>query len=352
VNPRDIARGVGVLVVAAAVVLAGAYGAGLALSSPTDTAPAPDAPAYDTSELVAEPVDDSGSVTAPSAGEAKTVVVDVSHGNAVGENSLQPLVDALVAAGHDVRFFAGSTGNTGFGSQSVSAFNTTLDDADALVAASPATAYSAEDVARVREFADAGGRVLLAADPPSTASTSTTVSVPGLTGGSSASASGQPANLAAEFGVSFGSGYLYDMSENANNFQRVYASGDGGLADGVDRAVFHAATPLTTDDAATPVLTAEVSNSATRDAGTYVVAARNGNVLAVGDTDFLTPDAASAADTDAFASNVAAYLVTGEKTESTGQPGSGGGSNGGSGSGAGNSSATGGSAGQLVAIDA
>ena len=55
-------------------------------------------------------------------------------------------------------------------------------------------------------------------------------------------------------------------------------------------------------DAATPVLTAEVSNSATRDAGTYVVAARVGGVLAVGDTDFLTQDAASAADTDAFAS--------------------------------------------------
>ncbi|MFC3478699.1 GldG family protein [Halobacterium litoreum] len=333
-NASDLARGVGALVVAAAVVLAGAYGAGLALSSPTNAAPAPDAPAYDTSELVADPVDDSGSVTAPSADESKTVVVDTSHGNAIGENSLQPLVDALVAAGHDVRFFSGSSGSTGFGSQSGPTFNSTLDDADALVVASPASAYSAGDVTRVREFADAGGRVLLAADPPSTASTSTTVSVPGLTTGSSASASGQPANLAAEFGVAFGSGYLYDMSENANNFQRVYASGDGRLADGVDRAVFQAATPLTTGDAATPVLTAEVSNSATRDAGTYVVAARNGGVLAVGDTDFLTPDAASAADTDAFASNVAAFLVTGEKTSAGGAGGS-----------TGNSSTVGGSAG-------
>ena len=128
------------------------------------------------------------------------------------------------------------------------------------------------------------------------------------------SASGQPTNLAASFGVSFGDGYLYDMAENANNFQSVYAGGDSGVGDGVGDAILTDATPVTTGGDASPVLTASgVSLSSTRDEGSYTVAARNGNVIAVGDTDFLTSGAATEGDNDVLASNVAAFLVEGDK---------------------------------------
>jgi hypothetical protein len=333
---RDLAQPVGALVVVAAVVIAAAYAGGAVLSSPTERAPTPDGPAYAPGDLVAEPVDDSGTVTAPAGTESKTVVVDVSHGNGVGENEIQPLVDALVAAGHEVRLYGGSS-STGFQSSPGSAFNETLRGADALVVASPGSAYSDNEVAGVAAFADAGGRVLLAADPPTTASTSTTVSVPGLSTGTTASAAGQPANLASEFGVSFGSSYLYDMAENANNFRRVYAAGSGDIGDGVDRAIVDAGTPLTTSGDAEPVLTAtDVSLSATRKSGEYAVAARNGNVLAVGDTDFMTADGATAGDNEAFLSNVAAFLVSGDK-----EPGAPEGSNGGAGAGPGTGPGTG-----------
>ncbi|MCD2202261.1 DUF4350 domain-containing protein [Halobacterium sp. KA-6] len=309
---REVARAVGVVAVVAAVVLAAAFAGGLVLGSPAQS-DAPAAPAYDTNELVAEPIEDGGSVTPPAGDESKTVVVDVSHGNDVSEDALQPLVDALVAADHEVRVYGGGS-SSGFNSQPGAAFNETLRGADALVVASPATTYSSNEVAGVEAFADAGGRVLLAAEPPPTTSTTSTVSIPGLTSSGSVSAAGQPANLAAAFGVSFGNGYLYDMAENANNFQSVYASGDGGVADGVESAILTDATPVTTGGDASPVLTAsDVSLSSTRDEASYSVAARNGNVLAVGDTDFLTSSAATEGDNDVLLSNVAAFLVTGDK---------------------------------------
>jgi len=310
---RDLARSVGVVAVAAAVVVAAAFAGGVLLDSDTQST-APDAPAYDTDALQTDPVETDGSVSAPAGEESKTVVVDVSHGNGVSENGLQPFVDALVAAGHEVRLFGGGSSSS-LTSDPAAAFNETLRDADALVAASPATAYSPGEVDGVEAFADAGGRVLLAAEPPTTTSSTSTVSIPGLSTETSVSAGGQPTNLASTFGVTFGDGYLYDMAENANSFQAVYASGaDGTLADGVADAVMYDATPVTVGGDATAVLTAEdASLSATRAEGSYAVAARNGNVFAVGDTDFLTSGAATAGDNDALASSVAAFLVSGDK---------------------------------------
>lgn len=310
---RNLARSLGVVAVVAVVVAAAAFAGGLVMDSPTQST-APDAPAYDTDALLTDEVEHDGSVSAPAGEESKTVVVDVSHGNAVSENDLQPFVDALVAAGHEVQLFGGGS-TSGLSSDPAAAFNETLRGADALVAASPGSTYTSAEVDGVEAFADAGGRVLLAAEPPTTGGTTSTVEIPGLSSGTSVSAAGQPTNLAAAFGVTFGDGYLYDMAENANSFQAVYASGgDDGVAEGVTDAVMYDATPVTVGGDATAVLTAgEVSLSSTRDEGSYAVAARNGNVLAVGDTDFLTSGAATAGDNDLLASNVAAFLVSGEK---------------------------------------
>ncbi len=325
---REVARPAGVVAVVAAVVVAAAFAGGLVLDAQSQSSDAPDAPAYDTNALVAEPVEDGGDVTAPEGDDSKVVVVDVSHGNGVSEDAIQPLVDALVAAGHEVRVSGGS-GTSSIGAEPGAAFNETLRGADALVVASPATAYTPNEVAGVEAFEDAGGRVLLAAEPPTTGTSTSTVSIPGLSSGGTTSAGGQPTNLASAFGVSFGDGYLYDMAENANNFRAVYGGGDSGVAEGVGDAVLQDATPVTTGGDAEAVLSAsDVSLSSTREAGTYAVAARNGNVLAVGDTDFMTSGVATAGDNDALLSNVAAFLVTGDKASgapsnggASGQPG-------------------------------
>jgi len=300
-------------VLALALVVAGAAASGALLGTPTgDTSPAPNASAFDSEELLPDPVPESGSVEAP-AGE-KTVVIDTSHGNAVPVSEMQPLVNALVRAGHTVKTTgSGASSSLGLATSSSGSFNETLREADAYLVANPTTSFSDSEVNGVEAFADAGGRVLLLGDPPSQSTTSS--SLLGLTSSTSGGSSGQPTALARAFGVTFDAGYLYDMAENANNFQGVYAAGasDSTLAEGVERAVLRDAAALVTADA-TPVLTVEsASLSSTREAGDYAAALRAGNAVVIGDTDFLAPERATGEDNARFVSNVAGFLVNGEK---------------------------------------
>ncbi|GGN10004.1 motility-associated ABC transporter substrate-binding family protein [Halarchaeum nitratireducens] len=315
----DLRRGVGAFVavlLAAVVVTAGVGVVSDAVGS--NGATQPDAPAYDTGDLLPTPVDDGGSVPAPDAGTQKTVVVDAAHGNTVGRADMQPLVNALVESGHEVRFYTGGGSSSLISGSGTSALNETLNDADAFVIADPAAAYSGAEADAVSAFADNGGRVLLLGDTPTTATSAS--SLLGLTGETTAG-SGQPNAVAARHGLAFNADYLYDMTENANNFQYVYGSpsADGGLAAGVDRTVFDAAVAVAHGDAATAAISAEnVSRESTRTTGTYAVAVRSGNVAAIGDTWFLSPDGATVADNEALVGNVADFLVSGTKTGTIG----------------------------------
>ncbi|MFD1585431.1 GldG family protein [Halorientalis brevis] len=315
--PRtDLLKGLGVFGLVVVVVLAGTVATGTLLTGSSTTSNAVNVSAYDSDALLPTAVDDDGTVDAPDEADAKTIVIDKSHGNAVSEGEIQPLVDALVRDGHDVRFYTGGQSQSFGGAGGSSNLNSTLESADAFVVVNPSSTYSESEIDGVESFADAGGRVLMLADPVS-ASQSQSVSIPliGSSGGNTVTP-GQPTNLAARFGISFGSGYLYNMEENANNFQSVFARpvGNDSLASGVDRVVVRDATPLTTSTNVTRVVESDGARlSSTRRADAYAVAARVGNVATVGDTDFLAPATATVADNDAFVSNLAQFLVTGDK---------------------------------------
>ena len=312
----DLLRGVGVFVLVVAVVLAGTAVTGALVSDSPDTATDVNATAYESDSLVATSVGDDGTVATPDADERKTVVIDKSHGNAVSKDDIQPLVDALVRDGHDVRFYTGG-GTQSFGSTGGSDLNATLRTADAFVVVNPASTYTDGEINGVESFADAGGRVLMLADPVDPAqSQSVSVPIPIGTGSGSSVTPGQPTNLAARFGITFGSGYLYDMTTNANNFQSIYArpSGNSSLTAGVEDVVVRDATSLTlTEDANATLETAEARSSATRRSGQYPVVAQVGNVTTVGDTDFLAPASATVADNEQFVGNLASFLVSGVK---------------------------------------
>jgi hypothetical protein len=308
---------VATFVVATLLVVGVTAGAGVVLDDgPSAAASQSDATAFDAGTLLPDPVSDDGTVPEPDAETEKTVVVDVSHGNDVSRTDVQPLVDALVRDGHEVRFFAGGSSGYGLsGSSGSSPLNETLRDADAFVVVNPATPYTDAEVDGIEAFAEAGGRVLLLADTPTRGSTATSV-LPGISTGATASATGQPTNVAGRFGIAFGSGYLYDMTDNANNFQYVYGSpaGDDAVAAGADRTVLRKAVPVVANDEATTVFATEDARlSSTRKNGSYAVAARNGDVLAVGDTWFLSPEASTLADNERLVGNVASFLVGGDK---------------------------------------
>jgi hypothetical protein len=316
----DLLKGVGVFAVVVVVIVAATVATGTLLSD-SSTDASVDAPAYD-DQLLPTAVDDGGSVGTPEGDATKTVVIDKSHGNALSESEMQPLVDALVRDGHNVRFYTGGSGGTGGFSGGISSgssgLNATLRSADAFVVANPASTYTAGEINGIDAFAEAGGRVLMLADPVNPSSGGQSISIPNPLGGATGSTvtPGQPTNLAANFGVSFGAGYLFDMTDNANNFQRIYAqpSGDSSLTEGVDRLVFDDATPLATSSDSTAVVESQDAQlSSTRRGSTYTVAAKTGNVVTVGDTNFLEPASATVADNDVFLTNLADFLVSGDK---------------------------------------
>ncbi|ADQ68920.1 hypothetical protein C499_06950 [Halogeometricum borinquense DSM 11551] len=314
----DILSVVVTFALAVLLVVGATAGAGVVLGdgqSPTTAQPS--APAYKTGALLPNPVSEDGAITSPEAETKNTVVVDMSHGNDVSRADMQPLVDALVSSGHEVRFFSGGSSGYGLASSSGSSpLNKTLRNADAFIVANPASSYNNKEVNGIEAFADAGGRVLILADTATQASSSSPSIIPGISSGGSISATGQPTNVAGRFGITFGSGYLYDMTDNANNFQYIYgsAAGDNAVSTGANQTVFRKAVPVVTGGEATPVLTSEdVRLSSTRKGGNYAVAVRDGSVLAVGDTWFLSPEAATLADNEQLVSNVASFLVTGDK---------------------------------------
>lgn len=311
---RTLLTSIAAFVVSLVVVIGLVGGAGLVMSAggpssqPTDVTP----PSFDTDQT-AQPIESAGSITVENA-SAKRIVVDGSHGNAISRSSFEPFLDALTGAGHTVTFVGGSSTSIGLSGQSgPTAFEESLTEADALVIANPAMTYTAEEIETIQTFADAGGRVLLLADTPTQASSATAIL--GISTGTTSTGSGQPDDVAARFGMTFDSAYLFNMEQNANNFQMTYgtASSDSSLTEGADTTVFEAAVPITSDTDPTTVVTIDGHLSSTREAGTFPVVTQTGNVTAVGDTWVFSPEGATVEDNEALVGNVASFLVTGEK---------------------------------------
>jgi hypothetical protein len=245
---------------------------------------------------------EEGEISMDSDASEKTVLVDAGHANDVSETRLEPLLSTLAENGHRIRFYRGQRRS----------LNESLRAADAFLVVSPRERFTSDELAGVEAFTDAGGRVLVMGDPPSVqAAGGLFFGLGGLE-----EIGPQTASLGSTYGIAYGSGYLYNMAENDNNYKSVFARPAGGsaLADGVDRVVMRGAVPLRTDGATRALVASrETRLSTTRDTGRYAVVVRSENVTAVGDTDFLTRENAFDADNEVLVGNLADFLVGGEK---------------------------------------
>jgi hypothetical protein len=301
---RDSLRVLGVFVLVVAVVVGGTGVATVVAGPDARTYTSVEADQFQPSALLPTGDDNAGTVEMSVQGE-KTVVVDMAHDNAVDESDLEPLTSALVRNGHEVRV------------HSRGELNASLRRADAYVIATPRKPFTADEVAGLRSFVDAGGRLLLLSEPPKTTVQGGFFSVTFSTIGDTHT------TVSSGYGLSFGDGYLYDLS-GERHFKSipVEPTGEADLVDGVDQLVFREAVPVTASDEATVVASDadETTLSTTRRAGDHAVVARNGGVVAVGDTDFLRSENAAVADNEVFVGNLADFLVSGEKTPGAPQP--------------------------------
>jgi len=293
-----------VFVVVVAAVVGGAAVAPYALGSADDDSDpvTVENQQFQPGTILPDEAPEEGEISMESDAASKTVLVDVGHENDVTKTQLEPLLSTLVENGHRVRFYRGQRRS----------LNESLRTADAFLVASPQQRYTSDELAGVDAFTDAGGRVLVMGDPPSVQASG------GLLFGFGSFQPTAPRTtaLGSTYGVAYGSGYLYNMAENDNNYKSIFArpTGDAELTSGVDRVVMREAVPLRTADATRALVGTDGTHlSTTRDAGEYAVLARSGNVVAVGDTDFVARENAYDADNDALVGNLADFLVDGEK---------------------------------------
>lgn len=261
---------------------------------------------------VGTPASSSGSLLEdiPLQGSAEAVTTGSAAGR---ERSVSALLSTLVANGHEVEFYSQPSRSGSF--DDTPTVGDELADADAFVTTAP-TALSNEERGAVTDFAAAGGRVFVGADPGEARGVG---------------------DLVSDVGVYQETGYLFNIDENDQNYLSIFAepTGDAVVTEDVDRVVLRGAAPVGQFGAGPTLVTdSETEHSTTQQADTYGVAALADNVTVVGDSSFLQPENAYRADNNVLIGNLADYLVTGTVNEAatgrlgadtgSGMPGNGG----------------------------
>lgn len=231
------------------------------------------------------------------------VVIDNSHGNRLARVDYAPIVEALVDLNYTVRF------------SDETDLSEALRDADAFVVADPGFPYPREDVAAIRNFTDRGGHLLVLAEP-----TRRRVST-GLAGTSVVGVPSFVDNVVHEYNASVDARYLYNQRRNDGNFKNVLGRRAEGARIGADRTAFYTAAPIDARTGRTLIFAANGTHlSETDSPGTYALAVRDGNFVAVGDTSFLRFQHYNVAGNERFIAYLVRFLASGEGAVSEAPP--------------------------------
>ncbi|RIK54460.1 MAG: hypothetical protein DCC57_06775 [Chloroflexi bacterium] len=151
-----------------------------------------------------------GTVRVAQGMRAGPVVVDLAHGNRLNRNQFEPLAAALARRGLGMRFWLGTvdilavTNYQDFPDQSEE-LQGLLENASALVVASPFFLWTQAEIGVVQRFVADGGHLLLISDPDVLGDLAQDIN-----------------NLAEPFGIVFNDDYLYDTSVNDGNYTYIF----------------------------------------------------------------------------------------------------------------------------------
>ena len=241
-------------------------------------------------------------VDAATPAPAGTILVDAVHDNLYDLADLALLRERLAARGQRLETIS-----------SEEDLPDMLRYAKALVVISPLADWSASEIEMVGNFVARGGRLLLVADATHYAALADDWGyligldhdAPHLN------------SLSAQFGLLFQPDYLYNMERNANNYRNIILSelADNALTEGIDEMVFFGTRSI---ESGVPGLVLSsagtVSNVDDRvEQPAAAVLAADGQVLALGDSTFLTEPYNGIAGNDRFVSHIADFLSRAER---------------------------------------
>ncbi len=231
-----------------------------------------------------------------------TVLVDLAHANRVKMAELGVLQARLAARGHRLEPVADADELAG-----------QLRHAQALIIASPAEDWSADEIQQAVDFVDKGGRLLLVTDP------SRFEPLYDEWGGFIGLDHDVPHinDLAARFGLLFQEDYLYNTVDNAGNFRNIKLNGfaTDPLTRGLEQIVFFATHSIVSDSPALVTAGGDTRSSTSEQVQDLTVAllAAGGDVLALGDLTFMTEPHNTVYDNAQFIANIADFLSSGQR---------------------------------------
>jgi hypothetical protein len=334
----EIAKPLGVFVVVILVALAGTAilslvaGGGSAPDGQNVQGQSPGQ--YQPDAVNEEPDPEEGNLSVGTPEGEKKILIDTGHSNRFEADELEPMVEALAEAGHEVDVGTGSqAGGGGFGQ---TGYNETLQEYDALLVISPQAPFTEGERKAIDKYVGGGGRVVVLgeATQPSVSSGRFGLSLSQETFG----ANGMTEN----FGMRMGADVLYNLDDDAtdNNFKQIYAeTSSGGIlteeVDTINLDVSGYIVPVGDTDATVKYTAAEGTRALESDrTGEYPVVVRNEGVVFVADSEFVERSEVYDADNEVFVSNIMQFLVSGTKPddvpESPSSDGGFGGGNGGS----------------------
>lgn len=243
---------------------------------------------------------------APEVGQG-IVLLDRSHNNDFAIEEISYLESRLVARGVELRPFI--SGDLAGALRSVNSF----------IIIAPMSSFDSEEIKAITNFVDHGGRLLLVGDPTRydvefiETEFAFTYSIAG---------DNIPLNsLAKEFEILYNGDYLYNTLKNEANYQNLVLSGESlvenGLTDGLEELAFYGSHSLQLGPGAEALLLGDEDtwSTATDRPGNLVLAATaaDGNVLAIGDVNFLGNPYYTVFDNSHFIVNIADFLSQPER---------------------------------------
>ena len=240
--------------------------------------------------------------TSPREGSS-VIVFDFAHNNNFKETEVSVLLSRLATHGGRPDYIL--AGNP---------LHQKLRHAQGYVVISPKIAFTSEEAREVQHFVDSGGRLLLVTDPTRYEVKFDAAGFPSERRGDAGSMN----VLSAPLGLVFEDDYLYNMTRNAGSFRDIICSdfADTPLTQGLKEVTFFAAHSISVNGK--PVIKGDKNtrSSLKETQGDLVVMAftRQDRVLGVSDLTFLTEPYNSISDNDQLVSNIAGFLVGGQRS--------------------------------------